>query len=260
MSDDRPAGETGDRWLTYAELGDMLGVSAEAARAVARRHKWARQPANAVGRVVRVLVPADRIRAATANGQEKNGHRPNPDAAIGQEIAGRWPSPDVYVNSYALKLVANRQDVTGHWPNPDTANGNATSGQRLNPDSANGQNDIGRWPGPVESGHDHSGGHWPNPDASGRNQLAELREVAEVFMAPVREQLADLKMQLSAERERAEHERERAERAEQRAGEAETRVRELHEKLEAEMAEHRKVVGLLAEQLSARRSWWPWRR
>ncbi len=70
MFDDQPTGETGDRWLTYNELGEILGVSPEAARAVARRHKWPRQSANAVGRVVRVLVPADRIRAATANGHK----------------------------------------------------------------------------------------------------------------------------------------------------------------------------------------------
>src|SRR4051812_15250454 len=180
MSDDRSAGETGDRWLTYAELGDMLGVSAEAARAVARRHKWARQPANAVGRVVRVLVPADRIRAVTANGQEKSSPRPSPDAAIGQEIASRWPSPDVYVKSYALKLVADGQGVTSHWPNPDTTNGYATRDQRPNPDVANGQDDTGQWLGLIESGHNHGGGQWPNPDASGRDRGAELREVAEV--------------------------------------------------------------------------------
>jgi hypothetical protein len=76
--------------------------------------------------------------------------------------------------------------------------------------------------------------------------------MAEIFMAPVREQLADLKMQVVAERERAD-------RAEGRASEAEGRVRELTEKFEAEMIEHRRVVGLMAEGL-ARRSWWPWRR
>jgi hypothetical protein len=37
-------------------------------------------------------------------------------------------------------------------------------------------------------------------------------------------------------------------------------VRELQEKLEAEMSEHRRVVSLMAESLAVRRSWWPWRR
>ena len=71
-------------------------------------------------------------------------------------------------------------------------------------------------------------------------------------MAPMREQVADLKTQLVAERDRANH-------ADDRARDAEGRVRELQEKLAAEMIEHRRVVSLLAEQL-ARRSWWPWRR
>ena len=37
-------------------------------------------------------------------------------------------------------------------------------------------------------------------------------------------------------------------------------VRELSELREAELLEHRRVVGLLAEQLAVRRSWWRWRR
>jgi hypothetical protein len=257
MSDDQP---TGDRWLTYAELGEILRISPEAARAVARRHKWVRQPANAVGRVVRVLVPADRIRPITANGQERSGQRPSPNAANGQNISGQWPSSVAYAQNYALKLVANGQGVTSLWPNPD---------------SANEQEISGHWPHPDAFGHDHNGGqrsnpdstngqdisgHWPSPDESGHHQYAKLREIADVFLAPVREQLAGLSMQLDAERERADRERERADRADQRAREAETRVKEAQEKLESELVEHRRVVGLLAEQLSARRSWWRWRR
>jgi len=67
------------------------------------------------------------------------------------------------------------------------------------------------------------------------------------------EAIASLRAQLIRERERAD-------RAENRADETEERVRELREKLEAEMTEHRRIVGLLAERFSARRSWWPWRR
>jgi hypothetical protein len=73
MSDDRP---TDDRWLTYIEIGELLGISPEAARAIARRQKWPRQSANAIGRAVRVLVPADRLRPVTATGQAANGQRP----------------------------------------------------------------------------------------------------------------------------------------------------------------------------------------
>ena len=100
-------------------------------------------------------------------------------------------------------------------------------------------------------------------DESGRDQrtdLAALHEIAETFMAPVREQLADLKLQLVAERDRADRERDRADFAEVRAREAETRVKEVLDQLQTEMVEHRRVVGMLAKQLSARQSWWPWRR
>src|SRR5689334_3479398 len=96
-------------WFTYTELGEQLGISAEAARAVARRHKWPRQQANAVGRVVRVLVPADRIRPDSANGQSKNGHRPHPNAADGHDGTSQQVSPD----------SANGQTDNGQWPNPD---------------------------------------------------------------------------------------------------------------------------------------------
>ena len=83
--------------------------------------------------------------------------------------------------------------------------------------------------------------------------MTALQEIADMLMAPVREQLADLKVQLVAQRERAD-------RAEQRTREAETRAAEFQQQLQTEMIEHRRVVGLLAEQLAARHSWWPWRR
>src|SRR3954466_7161977 len=109
---DRP---TGDRWLTYNEIGEMLRVSPEAARAIARRGKWPRQTANAVGRVVRVLVPADRLRLVAANGHDNTGRRLHPDeSGLNQrpnpiiEASGQRSSPD----------AANGQDDIAHWPNP----------------------------------------------------------------------------------------------------------------------------------------------
>jgi hypothetical protein len=170
MSDECPPDNrpVSDRWLTYLEAADLLGISPEAVRALARRQKWPRQSPNAIGRSVRIQIPADRLRPVTANGH----------------------------------------DQIGQWPRPVTADG-----------------------------HDRS---------------SELREMVEIFMAPMREQVADLKTQLVAERDRANY-------ADDRARDAEGRVRELQEKLAAEMIEHRRVVSLLAEQL-ARRSWWPWRR
>src|SRR3954447_20422763 len=199
----------GDRWLTYNEIGEMLGVSPEAARAIARRGKWPRQAANAVGRVVRVLVPADRLRLVATNGHDNTGRRPHPDSS--------GPS------------------------------------QRSHPDSANGQDDSGHWSNAVESGLNQQpspatqdSGQRAGTDESGRDQrtdLAALHEIAETFMAPVREQLADLKAQLVTERDRADRERDRADFAEVRAREAETRVKEVLDQLQTEMVEHRRVVG-----------------
>jgi hypothetical protein len=241
---DHPTGlhpQTGDRWLTYNEIGDMLGVSPEAARAIARRGKWQRQTANAVGRVVRVLVPADRLRLAAANGDENSGRRAGPD----QSGRSQRSNPD----------VANGHDESGQ--RPDAVESGLSqpqntaapdSGQRSSPDSANGYNNSGQRAGPGESGREQD------------RSLAALHEIAETFMAPVREQLADLRVQVTAERERADRERDRADRAEVRAREAETRAADFQAQLQAEMVEHRRVVAVLTERIPPpRRSWWRWR-
>jgi hypothetical protein len=173
-----------DRWLTYIEAGELLSISPEAVRAIARRQKWPRQTANAVGRAVRILVPADRISPVTANGQ----------------IAAR----------------------------PVTANGHTESAPELHPDVT---------------------GHAPS-DMTGHQRIEELlstiKEMAATFMEPLREQLERAEIRVQA--------------AESRAQEAEKQVRDLQERLTAEMTEHRRIIGLLTEQLAVRRSWWPWRR
>src|SRR5215217_1106041 len=74
MTDEQP---TDDRWLTYIEAGKLLGLSPEAVRSIARRQKWPRQSPNAIGKVVRVLVPIDRLRP----------------------VAGRWERP-VFTNGF----------------------------------------------------------------------------------------------------------------------------------------------------------------
>ena len=47
------------RWLTYAEAGQLLGISAEAVRQLARRRGWLRRTPNAYGVQTTVLVPED---------------------------------------------------------------------------------------------------------------------------------------------------------------------------------------------------------
>jgi hypothetical protein len=48
-----------ETWLTYDELGERLGISAAAARAMSRRHNWPRRTPNEHGALARVLIPAD---------------------------------------------------------------------------------------------------------------------------------------------------------------------------------------------------------
>jgi hypothetical protein len=48
-----------DRWLTYAEVGQLLGISASAARMHAKRRGWQRRSPNAIGARAMVLVPPD---------------------------------------------------------------------------------------------------------------------------------------------------------------------------------------------------------
>jgi len=50
-----------DRWLTYAEAGALLGISAQAGRMLAKRRGWERRTPNAYGDRAQVLVPAEAI-------------------------------------------------------------------------------------------------------------------------------------------------------------------------------------------------------
>jgi hypothetical protein len=45
------------RWLTYAQAGQLLGISPEAVRQLARRRAWPRRTPNAYGGLATVLVP-----------------------------------------------------------------------------------------------------------------------------------------------------------------------------------------------------------
>src|SRR3954452_15204824 len=82
MSNDRPAA---DRWLTYIEASELLAVSPEAVRALARRQKWPRQRPNAIGQPVRVLIPADRARPPVANGHDHPDQRSTTVTANGHD-------------------------------------------------------------------------------------------------------------------------------------------------------------------------------
>jgi hypothetical protein len=183
MSDRPPTDRPPEgRWLTYAEAARLLGISSEALRSLARRHRWDRRSANAVGGQSWVLVPADRFPTAVPGDSDRRlktaDDRPQPPRTAGQEESD--PRSDQYTDQ------------------PEDRRSEAI--------------------------------------------LTAVRELADTLMGPVREQLTDLKTQLTAERDRA--------------ARAEGRIRELTEQLAAEMIEHRQMVALLLR----RRSWWPWRR
>jgi hypothetical protein len=61
MCGDRMLEPDQGRWVTYAEAGELLGVSAQAARMLAKRRGWARRTPNAFGDRALVLLPADAI-------------------------------------------------------------------------------------------------------------------------------------------------------------------------------------------------------
>jgi hypothetical protein len=228
-----------EHWLTYAETAERLGLTPEAVRALARRQHWPRRSPNAVGGQTWILVPADRLAAAAASGNTNSGQR---------TLTG-----------------IDRRD---HHQEPPLAASQETDGQRAPPGTSQdtGGQDDRRTPAVTE----HS-------DRRIDDVLAAVRETAETFAQPLRDQLRIthlqieiLNAQLGTAHERADRAEGRAQDAERRVREAddrareaenriretEVRVRELQEQLQAEMIEHRQMVALLLK----RRSWWPWRR
>src|SRR5256885_17159604 len=49
------------RWLTYADAGEVLGITAQAARMLAKRRGWSRRTPNAYGDRALVQVPDDAV-------------------------------------------------------------------------------------------------------------------------------------------------------------------------------------------------------
>ena len=62
MDNSGTTGEDG-RWLTYAELAELRGITRKAAIRLTQRHQWRRQPGN--DGATRVFVPADIARRQT---------------------------------------------------------------------------------------------------------------------------------------------------------------------------------------------------
>jgi hypothetical protein len=72
--DSVPESEEG-QWLTYEEAGQVLGISAAAARMHAKRHGWPRRTPNMYGDRARVLVPAEAVvQSRSALYAARSGH------------------------------------------------------------------------------------------------------------------------------------------------------------------------------------------
>jgi hypothetical protein len=66
----------GGEWLTYAEAGERLGISAAAARQLSRRRGWQRRTPNAYGVPAQILVPEEALEQPTQGNADgdRTGH------------------------------------------------------------------------------------------------------------------------------------------------------------------------------------------
>ena len=83
---DRQADNDAGRWMSYAQLAEIRGISKKAAQRLTLRHQWRRQPANDGG--VLIWVPDD----ATIRGRQtgrQNGVSDGPDVVALLEDANR---------------------------------------------------------------------------------------------------------------------------------------------------------------------------
>jgi hypothetical protein len=79
MNDSTATASDDGRWMTYAELADLRGISRKAAARLTLRHGWRRQPGN--DGTTRVHVPAAMTRRQTPRTDRPLSGPSNPKAA-----------------------------------------------------------------------------------------------------------------------------------------------------------------------------------
>jgi hypothetical protein len=101
-----------EHWLTYAELGQLLGCTANAARVRAQRHGWPRRAPNIVGGRAVVLVPEEvAVRGRATHIEAMCDEHPtkdvrDPDDAVRPHVQALMQA----VNSLTEQLaIANRR-------------------------------------------------------------------------------------------------------------------------------------------------------
>jgi len=209
--------------VTYVELAKARGISVAAARRLTQRHKWPKQIGN--DGFTRVIVPTSMLVAWDSDAYDDSKVSGN-DACDDVDVNGEVSQADVGVDAADDAYIDTYDDTT----RPRKSAVDLTTVRAIVDATADAWADL-----------------WDDATAGTRSAV----RVLEVAVVSLREQLATERL-LRAE------DKERADCAEQHAREAETRVKEVQDQLQAEMVEHRRVVGMLAEQLSARRSWRPW--
>jgi hypothetical protein len=247
MSDDH---QLDDHWMTYIEAGELLGLSKEAIRALARRHGWPRQSPNGIGLPVRVLVPADRLATAAANGRDRgrppltNGRdRGQPPSAHGQILGNDRGGSDA---TYGRDQAGEGATVWGS----DVPGGQTFERPPLTNEQAAAVRGYDRGGEGAANGHDRRG-----PDAINEHDqkqadiLRVMGKALEIFTHD-----------LTAANERADRAERQVEVLQAQLSRAEEEYRRLTERWTAELGEQRRERERLVEQLQARRSWWPWRR
>jgi hypothetical protein len=86
-----------EHWITYAEAGELLGISTQAARMLAKRRGWPRRTPNAYGDRALVLLPSDVVvQPRTALSAERTGYVANSDSdqSIAPDRANVQPFAD----------------------------------------------------------------------------------------------------------------------------------------------------------------------
>ena len=107
-----------DRWLTYAEAGELLGISTQAARMLAKRRGWARRTPNAYGDRAQVLVPVETIvqpRSASL------GVRTGSVITLDQGSPNGHDRLNVQALEQAIGVLRDQLETANRWADDDRA-------------------------------------------------------------------------------------------------------------------------------------------
>jgi hypothetical protein len=132
----------GGEWLTYAEAGKRLGISAAAARQLSRRRGWQRRTPNAYGVQAQILVPEEALEQPLQGNTDgdRTGHNERDTSAAAFALLARQLEREQDRADRAERLLeVERQRVeAGHQRITDllTELADARGAERISADSA----------------------------------------------------------------------------------------------------------------------------